>query len=99
MRATSLSAATVYNPESQAFRRQRRLPEVRMRAAQLAVQWLASLATVGFLLVSPAQAQTGVGEVEFSRGVGFAQSPGEAPRTLGRGLQLKEGDRLTTSDG
>lgn len=40
-----------------------------------------------------------VGEVEFSRGVGFAQSPGKLPRSLGKGLQLNEGDRLTTSDG
>jgi hypothetical protein len=39
------------------------------------------------------------GEVEFSRGVGFAQAPGQAPRTLGRGLELREGDRLTTADG
>ena len=45
-----------------------------------------------------AQAQ-GAGEVEFSRGVGFAQSPGQMPRTLGKGLPLREGDRLTTSDG
>ncbi len=40
-----------------------------------------------------------VGEVEFSRGVGFAQSPGKLPRALGKGLPLNEGDRLTTSDG
>ena len=39
------------------------------------------------------------GEVEFARGVGFAQSPGQTPRTLGRGLQLSQGDRLTTSEG
>jgi hypothetical protein len=39
------------------------------------------------------------GEVEFARGVGFAQTPGQAPRTLGKGLPLKEGDRLTTADG
>jgi hypothetical protein len=39
------------------------------------------------------------GEVEFSRGVGFAQAPGQAPRTLGKGLPLKEGDRLTTAEG
>lgn len=44
-------------------------------------------------------AQTAAGEVEFSRGVGFAQTPGQLPRTLGKGLPLKEGDRLTTSDG
>jgi hypothetical protein len=40
-----------------------------------------------------------VGEVDFARGVGFAQSSGQTPRTLGKGLPLKEGDRLTTSDG
>ncbi|MBC7917300.1 MAG: FecR domain-containing protein [Rhodoferax sp.] len=39
------------------------------------------------------------GEVEFSRGVAFAQTPGQMPRTMGKGLALKEGDRLTTSDG
>jgi hypothetical protein len=39
------------------------------------------------------------GEVEFARGVGFVQSPGQAPRTLGKGQQVREGDRLTTSDG
>lgn len=61
---------------------------------------LASL-VVGLCLLSgavPGMAQ-GVGEVEFSRGVGFAQSAGQTPRTLGKGLPLKEGDRLTTSDG
>jgi hypothetical protein len=39
------------------------------------------------------------GEVEFARGVGFAQTPGQTPRTLGKGLELREGDRLTTADG
>ena len=47
---------------------------------------------------APAWAQA-AGEVEFARGVGFAQSPGQAPRTLGKGLPLQEGDRLTTADG
>lgn len=62
-------------------------------------QWLASLAVACLsLALAPAHAQT-AGEVEFSRGVGFAQSPGEAPRTLGKGLALREGDRLTTSEG
>lgn len=51
-----------------------------------------SLAAVG------ASAQT-AGEVEFSRGVGFAQAPGQAPRTLGKGLPVREGDRLTTAEG
>jgi hypothetical protein len=48
--------------------------------------------------VPPAWAQS-AGTVEFSRGVGFAQAPGQAPRTLGQGLPLSEGDRLTTADG
>ena len=50
------------------------------------------------LAAAAAGAQT-AGEVEFSRGVGFAQTPGQAPRTLGKGLPLKEGDRLTTAEG
>ncbi len=50
------------------------------------------------LALGMAQAQT-VGEVEFARGVGFAHSPGQAPRTLGKGLALQQGDRLTTAEG
>jgi len=50
------------------------------------------------LAVVTASAQM-AGEVEFARGVGFAQTPGQTPRTLGKGLQLREGDRLTTSEG
>ncbi len=46
-----------------------------------------------------ATAPTSAGEVEFARGVGFAQTPGQQPRTLGKGLPIKEGDRLTTADG
>jgi hypothetical protein len=56
---------------------------------------------IGIWLVASvvgASAQT-AGEVEFSRGVGFAQTAGQTPRTLGKGLPLREGDRLTTSDG
>jgi len=57
-----------------------------------------ALLSGGLILSAAAWAQS-VGEVEFSRGVGFAQSPGQAPRTMGKGLPLKEGDRLSTSDG
>lgn len=39
------------------------------------------------------------GQVEFSRGAGYAQQPGQAPRVLGKGLKLQEGDRLTTAEG
>ncbi len=51
------------------------------------------------LLLSGGALAQAAGEVEFSRGVGFAQTPGQTPRTLGKGLPLREGDRLTTSDG
>ena len=60
-----------------------------------------SAAVVGLLLwhaSSLALAQN-IGEVEFSRGAAVAQSPGKLPRTMGKGLSLEEGDRLTTADG
>jgi hypothetical protein len=46
---------------------------------------------------SLARAQS-AGEVEFSRGAAVAQAPGKLPRTMGKGLSLQEGDRLTTAD-
>jgi hypothetical protein len=70
-----------------------------MLAAPRRFPWLAPLAVAGMLLASGTVRAQSAGEVEFSRGVGFAQTPGEAPRTLGRGLPLREGDRLTTSEG
>ncbi len=48
--------------------------------------------------VQKASAQA-AGEVEYSRGAGVAQAPGQAPRIMGKGLSLAQGDRLTTSDG
>ena len=58
-------------------------------------QFLA-LALLGASMASMAQP---VGEVEFSHGAGIAQMPGQAPRTLGKGLLVQEGDRLSTADG
>ncbi len=71
-----------------------------MHRAKQQGRWLASILALPILLLASsfAQAQS-AGEVEFSRGVGFAQTPGQTPRTLGKGLPLREGDRLTTSDG
>lgn len=40
-----------------------------------------------------------VGQVEYTRGAGLAQAPGQAPRVLGKGLALNEGDRVTTAEG
>lgn len=37
-------------------------------------------------------------EVEFSRGAAVAQSTGKLPRTMGKGLKLNEGDRITTAE-
>lgn len=56
------------------------------------------LALAVLCLAAPTHAQV-AGEVEFTRGVGFAQTAGQNARVLGKGLSLKEGDRLTTSEG
>ncbi len=53
----------------------------------------------GLLLACASGWAQAIAEVEFARGVGFAQAPGQTPRTLGKGLQLAEGDRVTTSEG
>jgi hypothetical protein len=64
--------------------------------------WIADCAKrlLGVLLmaVSCAALAQRVGEVEFARGVGFAQAAGQLPRTLGKGLPLQEGDRLTIAE-
>ena len=70
-----------------------------MRRHNIQRSMLAPAAAAAIALLSTSAFAQVAGEVEFSRGVGFAQSAGETPRTLGRGLPLKEGDRLTTSDG
>jgi hypothetical protein len=49
---------------------------------------------LGACLVASAQP---AGEVEFAQGVGFTQTPGQLPRTLGKGQILMAGDRLTTA--
>ena len=55
------------------------------------------------LTVASAGAQTSqaasAGEVEFARGVGFAQTPGQAARILGKGMPFNEGDTLSTAAG
>ncbi|MBI2772087.1 MAG: FecR domain-containing protein [Burkholderiales bacterium] len=67
---------------------------------QFRLQRLAPVALgIGALLASAGAIAQSAGEVEFSRGVGFAQTPGQLPRTLGKGMPLREGDRLTTSEG
>lgn len=62
---------------------------------------LAARVVLGACLLAAAAgaAAQSAGEVEFARGVGFAQSPGQTPRTLGKGLGLAEGDRLSTAEG
>ena len=51
------------------------------------------------LVASPAIQAQQAGEVEFVRGVAFAQTGAQLPRAMGKGLALKEGDRLTTAEG
>jgi hypothetical protein len=60
--------------------------------------WRIALVAMAVCGSAASQAQS-AGEVEFSRGAGVAQAPGKLPRTLGKGLALNEGDRLTTSEG
>ena len=61
---------------------------------------LGTLLLLGCLLMGPTRAAAqSVGEVEFSRGVGYAQTPGQTPRILGKGLEFKEGDTLSTAQG
>ena len=65
---------------------------------------LALAATTGVAQTSPATSQnssqaTSAGEVEFARGVGFAQTPGQAARILGKGMLFNEGDTLSTAAG
>ncbi len=62
---------------------------------RLAMRQLVGAILMGAALVVAAQP---AGEVQFSRGVGFAQTPGQLPRTLGKGLPLMEGDRLTIAE-
>jgi len=45
------------------------------------------------------QSNNNAGRVEYARGVGYAQSPGQVPRILGSGLEFREGDTLSTSQG
>ena len=70
-----------------------------MRPARHRMNWLAPLLAAPLLLLAQWAHAQPAGEVEFARGVGFAQTPGQTPRTLGKGLPLQQGDRLTTSDG
>ncbi len=56
-------------------------------------------ASPGLLPTASGQTVAAVGEVEFARGVGYAQTPGQGPRILGKGLEFREGDTLSTSAG
>ncbi len=71
--------------------------------ARLVGRWLGAALLLAALpgLVPTASGQTvaAVGEVEFARGVGYAQTPGQGPRILGKGLEFREGDTLSTSAG
>jgi hypothetical protein len=70
-----------------------------MPAQEHRTPWLAAFLAAPLLLLGQLAHAQAAGEVEFARGVGFAQSAGQAPRTLGKGLPLQQGDRLTTSEG
>jgi len=62
-------------------------------------KWTGLAALAAGLLVPLAVQAQAVGQVEFARGVGYAQTPGQGARILGKGLELREGDTLSTSEG
>jgi hypothetical protein len=63
----------------------------------IARQWMFFTALAAGLLAPLAALAQPVGQVEFARGVGYAQTPGQGARILGKGLELREGDTLSTS--
>ena len=69
------------------------------QAANWGVRVPSLLLGLGLWLMCVSVGAQSIGEVEFARGVGFAQSTGQNPRTLGKGLSLSEGDRVTTAEG
>lgn len=71
------------------------------RLSWRAAPWSALLLLMAVLLgTSPATVRAQpAGEVEFVRGVAFAQTGVQLPRAMGKGLALREGDRLTTGEG
>lgn len=77
-----------------------------LKFARLACQAVVATLVMGGAVLAQSQAQPqpqtqaqAAGQVEFSRGVGFAQTPGQMPRILSKGGVLMEGDRLTTAEG
>ena len=74
------------------------MPSLNMHHWPAVKPWHTPILLLALVLSSQGLAQP-VGEVEFARGAGFAQGTNQTPRTLGKGLALNEGDRLTTSDG
>ena len=54
------------------------------------VSWSAALLAVA-MLSGGAQAAPPIGDVEFVRGAGAAQRPGQAARVLGSGSPVEEG--------
>ena len=72
------------------------MPSLTFKCCRLALA--GGLGMWGLVFQGLALAQP-VGEVEFARGAGFAQSSNQSPRILGRGVALNEGDRLTTAEG
>jgi len=65
----------------------------------LARHWMCLTALAAGLLAPMAAHAQAVGQVEFARGVGYAQTPGQGARILGKGMELREGDTLSTSQG
>lgn len=103
-----LAVLSLIQPPAARWRILARLPGLLLAAALLVLMTFNVQAQAPGPASSPAPAPTSppaargaeaAGEVEFLRGVAFAQTPGQPPRAMGRGQQLRQGDRLTTAEG
>ena len=92
-----IPGGTVYNSSLHPGQPKKRSDGFAMNALHSSPLLRLALAAALALAAVGAQAQV-AGEVEFSRGVGFAQTGTQTPRILGKGLPLQQGDRLTTSE-
>ena len=82
------------------LREMRRASGLSLRGQHIgAICLLAAAACASVPVLAQQNPPAPVGQVEFTRGVGYAQTPGQSARILGKGLEFREGDTLSTSGG
>ena len=96
---TALSGANMENMDRRRTQGPAAVLKAFLHQGLILIACCASLGVVAQTAVATAALAVPVGEIEYARGVGFAQSPGQTPRTLGKGLPLSQSDRITTAEG